>query len=278
MEAYARLRAEGAKALPAILAHLKADELEVRTQSQRLLAELWRDRAAEEYLKAYRLAVAGDISLKEMPLAGVQALASYEAGRRYIEILAARGIRKDERAEVDAIKANLEKMENLPEGAVTPIVFPLDRARALSSLLAPDERVAFDLDGDLRAEERSWVGPETGILVWDPLARGEIVSGRQLFGSVTWWIFWKDGYQALDALDDDRNGLLEGAEMDGLAVWVDADQDAVSEPGEVRPLSAHGIVGLSVNATRTEDGCPANPKGLHLSDGRALPTYDWIAK
>jgi hypothetical protein len=48
-----------------------------------------------------------------------------------------------------------------------------------------------------------------------------IRDARQLFGSRTWWIFFRDGYEALSVLDDNRDGQLTGAEMEGIAVWVD---------------------------------------------------------
>jgi tetratricopeptide (TPR) repeat protein len=39
----------------------------------------------------------------------------------------------------------------------------------------------------------------------------------RLFGTVTWWMFWNDGDHALDALDDERDGRLRGAELHGPA-------------------------------------------------------------
>ncbi|WP_394795991.1 hypothetical protein [Armatimonas sp.] len=63
----------------------------------------------------------------------------------------------------------------------------------LSSLLAPSKRVRFDLDGTGREQKLSWVGPETAVQCWDPVGTGKISSGKQLFGSVTWWMFWRDG-------------------------------------------------------------------------------------
>ncbi len=160
---------------------------------------------------------------------------------------------------------------------ITPIVFSLDRSCELSELIAAGHTVRFDLDGDDVAERvSSWVRPDTGLLVWDPSGTGRITSGRQFFGSVTWWMFWRNGYDALDALDDNRDGRLTGAELRGLAVWHDADSDGVSDPGEVRSVQEHGIAALATRATSEADGCPANPMGLAMNDGRRLPTYDWI--
>lgn len=82
---------------------------------------------------------------------------------------------------------------------------------------------------------------ETGFLVWDPLDEGRIESGRQLFGNYTWQIFWKDGFEPLEHLDDDSNGALEGDELKGLSVWHDRGTDGISNGSEVEPLSSFGV-------------------------------------
>ena len=62
--------------------------------------------------------------------------------------------------------------------------------------------------------------------------------------------FWADGFEALRALDDNRDGELTGGELGGLALWRDEDGDGVSDPGEVLPANVHGIAGLSVRGAR----------------------------
>jgi hypothetical protein len=92
----------------------------------------------------------------------------------------------------------------------------------------------------------------------------------QLFGSVTWWMFWPDGWRALAALDDDGDGWLSGAELDGIAVWRDRNQNGVSDPGEVVPAADAGIVRIATHATSGE----RNPRGV-ITRGGALPSLDW---
>src|SRR5262249_44437266 len=161
----------------------------------------------------------------------------------------------------------LQQLKKIPPGPITPIVFSLGHAAPLSTLLAPQTTVPFDLDGTSLPQHWSWVRPDTGILVWDPKHEGKITSGRQLFGSVTWWIFFENGYDALDALDDNRDGELSGKELEGLAVWFDRNSNAVSDPGEVVPIEQLGIAAISCRATSEEDGCPANHDGLRMADG-----------
>ena len=103
-------------------------------------------------------------------------------------------------------------------------------------------------------------------------------SGRVLFGSVTWWIFWNNGYEALKSLDNDNDGWLQEDELQGLALWQDTNSNGVSDPGEVVPIEVAGIEGIAVTATGEVDGMPANPQGLRLTGGKQLPTYDWITR
>ena len=73
--------------------------------------------------------------------------------------------------------------------AMTPIIVPLsDKVTELSDLVNEGASVAFALDGTSRPQRWSWVRPTAGLLVWDPDGLGRITSGRQLFGSVTWWL------------------------------------------------------------------------------------------
>jgi hypothetical protein len=106
--------------------------------------------------------------------------------------------------------------------------------------------VKFDLDGTGRPQTYPWLRPDAAFLVWDPQHTGRITSGRQLFGNVTWWMFWNDGYQAMAALDDNHDGWLTGCELAGLALWFDVNQNGVSDPGEVIPIDKTDIEGIAV--------------------------------
>jgi hypothetical protein len=58
-------------------------------------------------------------------------------------------------------------------------------------------------------------------------------------------LFLTTDTRPLAALDDDHDGILTGKELAGLALWRDANGNGVADPGEVKPLSAYGIVALS---------------------------------
>jgi hypothetical protein len=157
--------------------------------------------------------------------------------------------------------------------AVTPLIFSLKPNASLSDLLS-DRQVGFDLDGFATGRQWPWVRADTCILVWDPNRTGRITSGRQLFGSVTWWMFWRNGYEPLGALDDNRDGVLSGAELKGIAVWRDANSNGIADPGEVVPVEGFGIVEIAVKP-RQIDGALQRNGGIKLRDGRSLTTFDW---
>jgi hypothetical protein len=108
--------------------------------------------------------------------------------------------------------------------------------------------------------------------------RGARDVGRQLFGSRTWWIFWQDGYEPLAALDDDGDGRLSGAELDGICVWRDRDGDAVEDAGEIETAAEFGVTAIETRPDATEDGVPARRRGVVLADGTTRPTYDWTPR
>ncbi len=242
-----------------------------------LVRDQWRERAIQEHLLAHDLASAEDLKIETKPLRGIGSLVSYEAGSTYRALVESRGERPTDRAALERVKRTLAALQAKPRGPITPIVFSLQAGASatLEQLLAPGRSARFDLDGDGRVERWPWLRSDTALLVWDPAGVGTISSGRQLLGSVTWWMFWRDGYHALDALDDDRDGKLSGAELRGLAAWFDRNGNGRSDPGEVVPLASLGVRALSTRADAGTGDAPRCQRGLELTGGRALPTFDW---
>ena len=196
-----------------------------------------------------------------------------ESGEYLIELLDAEK-NKDEIAE---IKRKIKQIEtNGKQMAITPIILPLSDDTALESLIDPDNPVRFDLDG--RGPRLwQWVSPTAGFLVYWDTERRPITSGLQMFGNVTFWMFWESGYDALAALDDDGDGDLSGVELTGLAVWQDKNQNGVSEEGEVRTLGRLGIVRLRTSYEIHPSGIEYNPEGVVFENGATMPSYDWVS-
>ena len=182
----------------------------------------------------------------------------------------------DEIADLDAKAARVKKLPR----PITPIAVPLKAGLTAADLEDRTAKVRFDADGT-GPREWTWITKDAAWLVSDPKGTGEIGSGLQLFGGVTFWMFWADGYAALRALDDDGDGELSGKELAGLALWHDANGNGVADPGEVKPLSVYGIVGVSCTGEVLKghpDAITHSPKGVRYADGTTRPTFDLILK
>ena len=244
----------------------------------RALASLIVNSIREMYFLAYELSVQADLEREWLPISGLNGIVSYEAGSAFVRLWEGeQDLPQDVQEKIASIKANLATLEELPLGAITPIVLSLEENSSLAELLAPAQTVSFDLDGDGRVEARPWVRPTTGFLVRDNDRDGRITSGREMFGSVTWWMFFPNGYRALDVLDDSRDGWLEAGELEGISVWFDRNSNGVSDTGELVSLESLGISSIATRATGHDGQSPMCTSGLKLKDGRTLATYDWIA-
>lgn len=187
--------------------------------------------------------------------------------------------RERDAKEIQELQAMQYHFASLPR-AITPIAIPLTDDIRAADVLDRAARVRFDADGSGLRREWSWIGRRAGWLVYDAGGRGDISSALQLFGNVSFWLFWPNGYHALSALDDDGNGSIEGLEMRDLSVWQDANGNGISDTGEVLPLTSHGIASLSF---RYEEGdgielAALSPEGLRMHDGRTRATYDIILR
>jgi hypothetical protein len=180
---------------------------------------------------------------------------------------------KEELDRLAAISAEESKLGR----AITPVVVPLRTGMAAADLVDRSRVVAFDADGSALDGRWTWINKDAGWLVFDPHGTGRITSALQLFGSVTFWMFWNNGYEPLRVLDDDQDGTLRGKELAGLAIWQDTNANGVSEPGEVRPVADWNIVALSwahVTEDESDVYIASSSAGVTFADGTVRPTYD----
>jgi hypothetical protein len=225
--------------------------------------------AIEGYRRVVELAWPGD-----RKRGSFQDPATLEAARRLRQLLDPVAD-ANEIADLKEKEAELSKMVRM----ITPIAIPLDSS-VDGPPVDPDARVIFDADGSGVHRRWTWITPDAGWLVHDPDGTGRIPSALQWFGSVTFWLFWENGYHALAALDDDGDGELRGRELRQLAIWHDIDRNGISETGEVRPLSAHRIVALSCRYAEGDGKWMAAyaPEGVIYADGTTRPSYDVILR
>ena len=240
-----------------------------------VLRDAIRSASVANYRQAYKLALPEDRSARG---AGVFTV-SEEACLSIVRLQQGRRLSDAESSEMETMKATVAEMKSQPR-FITPIVIRMD-SDAQPAMVAWDaneaerHRVEFDMLGTGTSTKWTWVKPETGLLVWDPHHTNIIKSGQQLFGTTTWWLFWKDGYEPLKALDNNADGFLSGSELTGIAVWFDKNGNGICDAGEVISLAKVGIVKLSVKANGEYLGQPYNASGVVFANGHTALSMDW---
>jgi hypothetical protein len=125
---------------------------------------------------------------------------------------------------------------------------------------------SFDMNGSGGREHTAWAGSHDGILAID-LAEGGSSGPDGVIDQTKEIVFsaWDPGatsdMQALrEVFDTNHNGTLDAgdARWSEFRVWVDANGDGVSQPGEVKTLTQLGIASIDLNpkgpATTFGDG------------------------
>ena len=124
----------------------------------------------------------------------------------------------------------------------------------------------FDITGDGNVDYTEWTTPDTGDALLVKPENGKVETALQLFGTAGGY---EDGYEKLSLVcDTDKNGWVEGSELEGLALWMDTNSDGVCQQEELKGLAEYGVTAISTNHSnyvssyKTEDGT------MHVS-------WDW---
>ena len=105
-------------------------------------------------------------------------------------------------------------------------------------------KFSFDIDSDGRADQVSFVGPDSGFIALDRNGDGKINDGSELFGAQS-----GDGFQDMAAFDEDKNGWIDDndAVFAQLKVWSkDAEGNDV-----LSGLKGRGVGALYLGRTAT---------------------------
>uniref|UniRef100_UPI00313806A2 beta strand repeat-containing protein n=1 Tax=Polaromonas sp. YR568 TaxID=1855301 RepID=UPI00313806A2 len=109
--------------------------------------------------------------------------------------------------------------------------------------------VSFDLNADGIQDQTAWTTGTDGILVIDLDGSGIIEDGSEMF--TPWYANgnYASGVAAMATLDSNADGVLssEDDNFHKLQVWLDADQDGVSDMGELVSLTDVGIASLNLH-------------------------------
>lgn len=135
--------------------------------------------------------------------------------------------------------------------AASPIVLDLAGHGRFEGVNLGSSKVRFDVLGTGNKVQTGWIARGMGLLALDRNGDGSISSGLELFGEGTArpdGSKYSNGYEALAAADDNRDGLIDGRDpvFRRLLVWQDVNQDGQSSRDELQPLTSLGITALSV--------------------------------
>ncbi len=168
------------------------------------------------------------------------------------EIKRESGIKKGISTQVQILRNELfQRRQSAPcggGGGGEPLVIDLDN----DGLTLSSARVSFDLLGDGTSQRVTWAGAREGFLAMDRDGDGAITSVHELLGDKGNCAgrACYDGIESLRAMDSNADGVIDAADpaYARLLVWVDANQDAVSQPGELSNLAGNGIRALTLQA------------------------------
>jgi len=134
--------------------------------------------------------------------------------------------------------------------AADPIILDLDKnGFAFSSI---DTGVTFDIDADGNKDQIAWTNDD-GILAYDANGNGTIDDGSEIFTPDFNGGKFASGVAALASLDSNGDGKIDAgdAAFKDLKIWLDADNDGISDEGELSSLTDNGVASISLTADQS---------------------------
>jgi hypothetical protein len=157
---------------------------------------------------------------------------------------------------------------------VAPIVIDLNQDGALNY-----GNVVMDVNGDGLLDATRWAGAQDGVLVWDKYQDGQVHDHSQYAFAQYDTSAAAQGRTATDLsglaakFDTNQDGVFDAqdAQFADFKVWQDANQNGVSDAGEVRSLAELGLASFKL----TSDGLARSPEaGVHEAGRTSALTVD----
>jgi hypothetical protein len=141
-------------------------------------------------------------------------------------------------------------------------------------------QVTMDVNGDGLLDVTKWAGAQDGVLVWDKFADGLVHDNSQYAFAQYATTYRMDALGQTrsatdleglaDAFDSNRDGVFDAhdAQFAEFKVWQDANQNGVSDEGEVRSLADWGLTSIQL----VSDGVQRTPADGVVEAGRSTAT------
>lgn len=177
----------------------------------------------------------------------------------------------------------IEKVEfkgGVQVGVTSPIILDLD-GKGVKTLTSSQSHATFDLDGDGRRDDTSWIGKTEGFLFLDRNGDGTL-SGANELSFVDDLPGAASDLAGLRAFDSNGDGRLsaDDARFASFRIWQDANGNGTVDRGEVLSLAQAGVkainlTGTAVNAaTAFGDVAVVNRGSYERTDGSTMEFLD----
>jgi hypothetical protein len=139
------------------------------------------------------------------------------------------------------------EFRNRSFGMLSALVVDLD-GNGVSLVRRTKSRALFDMNGDGTRDDTGWISKRDGFLVIDRNNDGRITDASEL-SFLSEDPSAKNSLAGLGSLDSNGDNILDkkDARFGELKIWVDANGNGVSDPGELKSLAELGIVSIDLN-------------------------------
>jgi hypothetical protein len=171
--------------------------------------------------------------------------------------------------------SNAEVMVVQVLAPMTPVVIDLSRDGFITY-----GQVTMDVNGDGHLDTTKWAGAQDGVLVWDKFVDGLVHDNSQYAFSQYATTYRLDALGnaraatdlegLADAFDSNHDGKFNAADAQfaEFKVWQDANQNGVSDAGEVRSLTDLGLAEINL----VSDGVQRTPVAGVTEAGQTTAT------
>ncbi|MGY8872806.1 MAG: SdrD B-like domain-containing protein, partial [Pseudomonadales bacterium] len=143
-----------------------------------------------------------------------------------------------------------------------PIVVDLDGDGVQT--LSVEAGTSFDMDNDGSADSTGWISGSDAFIVHDANGNGVIDNRSEMFGGDN----TGDGFRKLAAFDTNGDGVIDLSDdaFAQLQVWQDANENGITDAGELSSLADAGLAELDVQFETRTEGAETDQNGNRLLD------------